>query len=239
MCTMDLFHVLRARSSCREPFDPRRPVTPAELHAVLESLRWAPTAHNMQNYEVVVVDDESLLDELGALRPTVSPEFLRESYAQLAFDEEELRARRRGVLAGHFPASWLEPASWEGSRPVPVEGRPLSETLAGAPLVLLVLFDVTTRAPGSPGDTLGLVSLGCVLQTAWLAAEALGLSAQVVSAFAAPELAPALHRLLSLPEHLQAAFGVRLGHPLTPACDPLRVRREVDEFVHYNGFPRR
>lgn len=239
MAVMDLFHVLRSRSSCREPFDPRRPVTEAELGALLEALRWAPTAHNMQNYEVVAVDDEALLAELAMLRPAVTADFLRESYAQMASSEEELQARRRGVLAAHFPSAWRDPASWEGSRAVPVEGRTIGETLAGAPLVLVVLFDVTARAPGSPGDLLGLISLGCVLQNVWLAAEALGLSFQVVSALGAPDIEPEVKRLLGVPTHLHVAYGARIGHPLGSPVPTLRVRRESDELVHYNGFPRR
>ncbi len=238
MCTPDLFHVLRSRSTSRAAFDPRRPVTSAELNALLEALRWAPTAYNMQNYEVVAVDDEVLLDEIGALRAEVPAEFLRESYAQLSFSEDELRARRRGLLADAFPPAWLDPASWEGRSPEAVAGRPLAELLAGPPH-LVVLYDVTTRAPASAGDTLGLISLGCVLQSVWLAAEALGLSFQVVSAFAMTSVAPALKELLGVPEHLEIAYGARVGHPAAPEPAPARVRREVAELVHHNGYARR
>lgn len=235
MPASDLFHVLRARSSCREPFDPRRPVTTAELQAVLEALRWAPTAHNMQNFEIVAVDDEALLEKIGALSCTVSEEFLRESYAQLAFSEEELSKRRTGLLASSFPPSYLDPSSWRGRHDGTLE-RSLAELLDGAPLVLFVLADVTRRAPGSAGDALGLVSLGCVLQSAWLAAEALGLSFQVVSALGHAELGPALRQLLGFPLHLEVAFGARLGHPRGAAPPKPRVRREVEDFAHYNGF---
>lgn len=234
----DLFHVLRSRSSSRAPFDPRRAVRPAELRAILESLRWSPTAHNMQNFEIVAIDDETLLDEVGKLRTSLSPDFLRESYALLSSSEEELAQRKVGMLLSSFPPEWQDPAAWEGSHPALLDGGPLRERLLGAPLVLLFLFDVTRRAPGSAGDTLGLVSLGCVLQTAWLAAEALGLSMQVVSALAGADVATELKRLLDVPEHLEIAFGARLGHPLEAPPPGLRVRREVDEFIHYNGFPR-
>lgn len=234
----DLFHVLRSRSSCRGPFDRRRPVQPAELRAILESLRWSPTAHNMQNFEIVAVDDTALLDEIGELRAAVSLDFLRESYALLCHSEEELAERKVGLLASSYPPEWRDPAAWEGSHPDPPEGRPLGERLLGAPLVLLFLFDVTRRAPGSAGDTLGLVSLGCVLQCAWLAAEALGLSMQVVSALAGPDVTPELKRLLEIPERLEVAFGARLGHPLAPEPPGLRVRRDVDQFTHYNRCSR-
>lgn len=232
----DLFHLLRARTSQRVAFDPHRPVSEAELAAVLESLRWAPTAHNMQNYEILVLDDPSVLEAIGDLTTRVEPEFLRENYALLSFSEAELAARRVGLLASQFPPEWLEPSRFEGNAAPGLPDRRVGERLLGAPVVLLVLYDCTRRAPGSPGDVLGFVSLGCVLQTGWLAAEALGLSVQVVSALSRAELADELRRLLGIPSRLAVAFGIRLGHPLAPPSDSPRVRREVDEFTHYNAY---
>jgi nitroreductase len=52
--------------------------------------RWAPTAHNMQNFAIVAVDDKEILEIIGNVKSHISEEFLRENYEQLSFSKEEL-----------------------------------------------------------------------------------------------------------------------------------------------------
>jgi len=54
----DILKLIQTRHSARMPFDPDRPVAKSDLQQILEAGRWAPTAHNMQNYEILVVDDK-------------------------------------------------------------------------------------------------------------------------------------------------------------------------------------
>ena len=49
--------LMEQRHSSRMPFDPARGVTELELAGIVDAARWAPTAHNMQNFRLVVVDD--------------------------------------------------------------------------------------------------------------------------------------------------------------------------------------
>jgi hypothetical protein len=56
----DILKLIQARESARGPFDSQRPVPKQDLEQILEAGRWAPTAHNMQNFEFVVVDDATL-----------------------------------------------------------------------------------------------------------------------------------------------------------------------------------
>jgi nitroreductase len=51
-----LSDIIRNRHSARAPYDPSRPLPEADLEAILEAARWAPTAHNMQTYERAIVD---------------------------------------------------------------------------------------------------------------------------------------------------------------------------------------
>ncbi len=231
----DILEVIRARHSARAPFDPDQPLAPGELRRILEAARWAPTPHNMQNFEVVVVDDRERLAALGRIAVPVSPAFVRESYAHLSFSEEELHQRRSGLLAAGFPPSWTSPAVERGEALDLGGPRPLAEILAGAPAVLVVLRDGRRRAPASEGDALGLVGLGCVLENMWLEAEAIGVSFQVVSALSAPAVEEEVRRLLGIPEHLSVALGCRLGHPVASPSLP-RVRREVEAFTHRNAY---
>jgi nitroreductase len=89
---------------------------------------------------------------------------------------------------------------------------------------------------------LGIMSLGCVMQNIWLAAEDLAIGMQILSAFGADSVAPELRRILALPPELTIAFACRLGYPAaptTPVARYLRVRREIADFAYRNTYGRR
>ena len=73
---MDILELIQQRQSSRVLFDPERPIPEEHLRRILEGARWAPTAHNMQNFEIVVVDDRQLLGERSQFAPDVSLEFV-------------------------------------------------------------------------------------------------------------------------------------------------------------------
>jgi nitroreductase len=230
----NVLDLIRARHSERSRFDPSRPVPPEALQTLLEAARWAPTAHNMQNFQVVAVDDPGILRSLAELKRAVSPVFIRENYAQLSFSKDELGRRRTGLLATRFPPAWRHPELRKGE-PGDEEAVSLGPLLAESPLLLVFLYDPAARAPASEGDFLGILSLGCVLQNLWLAAQELGLGVHVLSSLGSPDLEPEVKRLLVIPATLRIAFSVRLGFPLEPD-EYLRVRREVKDFTHRNRY---
>lgn len=227
----DLLNVIEERHSERVPFDRSRAIAKEDLLQILQAARWSPTAHNMQNFEVVVVDDKKLLDEIGTIQVRLSEEFLREHCELLSFSEEELRHREIGLLADMLPPWMRDPAQMNQ----PNEAIPLLHVMPGCPVLLIVFYDATKRAPASEGDVLGMMSLGCVLQNMWLMADSLGLGFQPLSVFSVPPVEQAVRNLLSAPGHMKIAFAVRLGHPAM-SVPYLRVRREVAEFTHWNQF---
>ena len=95
--------VIRRRHSERVPFDPGHHLAESDVQAILEAARWAPTAHNMQNFEIIVVDDEATLAAIGRVRGGTSEGFIRENYAQLSFSEEELIRKGTGLIATMSP----------------------------------------------------------------------------------------------------------------------------------------
>jgi len=197
--------IMRARHSERVSFDPERAPSESDLWEILEAARWAPTAHNMQNFEVIVVDDPATLAAIDRVRAGTSTEFIRENYAQLSFSEEELIAKGTGLLASMFPPSWLNPDA-EPEEPADLEHGFLDATMRSS----------HRRAPASEGDFLGIMSLGCVLENIWLMAEELGLGLQVMSVFSAGHVEDELRRILSIPTQLKIAFACRMARPNTP-----------------------
>jgi nitroreductase len=230
----DIQIVIQERQSTRGPYDPKKKISKEHLKQVLDAARWSPTAHNMQNFDIVVVDDPEVIDIIGALKSEISETFLRENYEQLSFSKEELQKKKTGILGTMFPPAWVDPAqmSQTAHKTAPM---PLKQFIRGSPCLLMVIYDPRKRAPASEGDVLGFISLGCVLENMWLAAQSVGVSMQIISSFAAPLVEGHLKKILKIPEPLKVAYGCRLGYPLG-SSKYLRVRREIADFAHYNRY---
>ena len=79
-----------------------------------------------------------------------------------------------------FPPSWRKP-DFRLDEVNDDELAAMRRPLPAAPLLLVVVYDPSRRAPASEGDFLGIISLGCVMENMWLAAESLGIGMQIVS----------------------------------------------------------
>jgi nitroreductase len=188
----------------------------------------------MQNYSIVVVDDKEVLNVIGNVKSRISEEFLRENYEQLSFSKEELLKKKTGILGAMFPPAWVDPSKMADAARKS-EPMPLTQSIRGSPCLLIVVYDPQKRAPASEGDVLGFMSLGCVMENMWLMAQSLGISLQILSAFAAPAVEKQVKQVLGIPEQLKIAYTCRLGYP-QGSSKYLRVRREIDDFAHYNKF---
>jgi nitroreductase len=226
----DIVKIIQERRSVRMPFDPERPIARQDLRQILEAGRWAPTAHNMQNFEIIIVDDKKILEEIGNIKSTVSDTFIQENYQHLSFSEKELLHKKVGLLGTMFPPSWRTP----GVKPVAEEGR--SRPFPVCPTLLIVLYDPSKRAPASEGDFLGIISLGCMRENLWLMANSLGIDFHIVSALGSGLVEKEVERILAVPEHLKIAFSVRLGYAAAAPSRYLRVRRDIEDFSHHNHF---
>lgn len=229
----EMLKAIQNRQSARGPYDIHRPINKDDIRQILEAGRWAPTAHNMQNFEIIVVDDPSLLKELGDIKSPISQTFIRENYQQLSFSEAELRKKKVGILGSMFPAFM---------RDLTVKPNPEEKTssfqgrlVTKSPVLLVVVYDPGKRAPASKGDVLGFMSLGCVMENMWLMAHSLGISCHIVSSFNDAPAENKVKRVLGIPQNLNIAFTCRLGYPVGPVHS-LRVRRDIDDFTSYNRF---
>ncbi|MGO8950403.1 MAG: nitroreductase family protein [Ktedonobacterales bacterium] len=237
----ELLELMQDRQSARIPFDQARPVPDGDLRRILEAARWAPSAHNMQNFQIVAVDDPMVLEKIGAIPSRISDVFLRENYQQLSFTEAELLQKKVGLLATMFPPSWRDPDRLEETvRESESQPAPLRQTLQSSPLLLIALSDASKRAPASEGDVLGIMSLGCLMENMWLMAQALGIGFQIMSVFSAPVVEAEVKGLLAIPDYFKIAFAARLGYPSSSApLHYLRIRRDVEVFTSRNKFGNR
>jgi nitroreductase len=231
----ELMQLIENRQSARGLFDPERAIPAEDIVKILEAARWTPTAHNMQNFEIVVVDDKPLLAAISEIKVPVDPTFIRENYPQLSFTEDELRRKKTGIMGTMFPKSWQTPDP--DLEEIKKEDRAayMARQIVSSSAVLFVLYEPSRRAPASEGDFLGIVSLGCVMENMWLMANSLGIGVHIVSSLSGKKVATEIAKLLNVPDKFSIAFSMRLGYPVTPV-HYLRVRRDRDDFVHHNGF---
>jgi len=103
-------------------------------------------------------------------------------------------------------------------------------------MLLIVTYDARKRAPASENDILGFMSLGCIMENMWLMAQELGIGFQIMSVFGGNSVEQDVKKILEIPEYMRIAYAVRLGYPISRPSKFLRVRREIDGFVHYNRF---
>jgi len=228
----ELLELMRKRKSSRVPFDAERPVADEDLAEILEAARWSPSAHNMQNFEIVVVDDGEILKQIWSIRRPISETFIQENYEQLSFSEKELRTKKTGLLATMFPPAWRDP-DFRLDKADETELASLQRSLPASPVLLVVVYDPSRRAPASEGDFLGIMSLGCVMENMWLAAGARGIAMQIVSSLSSGDEVKAI---LGIPDDRIIAFSCRLGHVASEPAGYLRVRRDVEDFTHHNRF---
>jgi nitroreductase len=236
---LEMLKLIQERHSERAPYDVGRPIAKQDLRDILDAARWAPTPHNMQNFELVVVDDKKVLEVLANIRYPITDTFVLENYQHLSSSEEELSRKKVGLLAARFPPALrtpgmaLDEATYEKLRSAWVKA------IQTSPVLLIVAYNPGSRAPDSEGDFLGHVGLGCVLENMWLMAHSLGISFHVISILNKEPADQELKTVLEIPEHLRIAFGIRLGYAPPAERRDLRVRRDVEEFTHHNRFGNR
>ena len=234
-----LLALIRKRHSSRGKFNPDRNISKAILAKILEAARWAPTPNNMQNFQVVVVDDPNTLTLIGKLPAEMSEDYLKENYALLSTSEAELRKRKIGTLATIYPRAWVDPEAWSPDSDYRSQLTYLGRALLQPRVLLVVLYDGASRAPGSEGDTLGLIGLGCVMENMWLMAESLGIGMHILTVFSDSHVEAEVREILNIEPQMKIAFACSLGYPATSIAEGVRVRRDLKDFIHHNTFGKR
>jgi hypothetical protein len=108
----------------------------------------------MQNFEIIVVDDEQRLSAIGAIRMAPMESFIRETHHQLSLSEAELLSRKTGLLASMLPESWHEAEAVQGDGGAP-HNTFVGGTIQKCPVLLVVVYDSRLATPASEEAALG------------------------------------------------------------------------------------
>jgi len=230
-----LLKTMQTRQSARVLYDPKKKIPKKDLEKILEAGRWAPTAHNMQNYEIIIVDDKKILEVIANIKNPISLTFIRENYNQLSFSKEELKEKGTGVLGTMFPPAWRKPDIKAEDITKDDHNDFMGKEIRSSSALAVVLYDSTKRAPASENDFLGAISLGCLMENMWLMASSLGIGFQILSALSEGNIEKQLRKILNIPKNMKIAYSFRLGYPVISE-KYLRVRRPVKRFAHMNGY---
>ena len=74
------------------------------------------------------------------------------------------------------------------------------------------------------------------MENMWLMSESEGLGMHVLTVFHNGAVERQVQHALQIPLPMKIAFACSLGYPASPAEPYLRVRRELEDFVHHNQF---
>jgi nitroreductase len=217
MPEMTLFDGLRTLRAVREFTD--QPVSDQTIRAILDLAVCAPSAGNRQPWEFVVIRD-------AATRRAIRDRYLA------AF-----RRYKDGVLrqaADGHPEAQAQVARWQR------RGAPdgFAETLDRVPVLILACLDLarlglSDRAPaGLAGAAPAYASIYPAVQNLLLAAHGHGLGAVLTTLHLAHE--DEIKALVGIPDHVQTAALVALGHPRRKHGPPRRV--PASQHTHFERW---
>ena len=192
---LELIHSRRSKRLFKD-----KAVERGAIEQLLEAARFAPSGHNEQTTEFVVVQDKEILQEIGAL----TAKGLRNLVQPFQNPIGRMMVRR---AMGARSAAYLEDLApeLEGLASMYESGK--DWILRGAPVLMLFCAD-------SVGGTFASVNANLALHNAALAAETSGLGC-FYSGFVAivSERDDSIARLVSLPETHQIYGALAVGYP--------------------------
>jgi len=190
------------------------PVSDEDVDKILEAARWAPSGANSQPWEFVVVKD-------AAVRAQIVELFKEQG--EIAYKVEQTRSPE------YRHPSYREP-------------RPARYGFAAAPVYIVTCGDPRTKeayplpAKLDRGESNYYSSLASAFLYMHLAATALGLGCQWVSASGMDLMQGRLKGLLDIPYELDIYDMMALGYPASgPRSRKVRPREEI---VHREKFDR-
>ncbi len=214
---MDLYQVMRTTFAARNFTD--EPVSDAQIGAILENARFAPSGGNRQGWKVLVVREQRTKDALASMiAPTV-----QRYVAQVAAKEAPWNTINPTALsdaqiaASHIP-------------------QPMIDSICQAPVLLLVFVDLSVVASfDSQLERVGVISGGSIYPFVWnilLSARNEGLGGTLTTFVGANE--SELKEYLGVPDEYAFAAMIPIGNP-TKQLTKLK-RKSVAEFAVKERF---
>ncbi|MBS1560294.1 MAG: nitroreductase family protein [Bacteroidetes bacterium] len=225
---MELIDAIRQRRTTNGPFE-QRPVSLEHQHLLIEAAGRAPSHFNSQPWRFILIDDPSVRSQIATIGGRTMQQLMeRGTFFQrykkyFRFSEEEMEARRDGILIDQLPMM-LKPfikqvfsdtvLSLMSKLGVPsMLGEDNRKLIEGSPLILAVMLDKEEYIPDALSGFYCQLSMGMAIEHIWLLTQELGMGIQFISTpMEIPEAWQELKELLRVPDGLELMALYRLGY---------------------------
>ena len=256
---MKVFDAIIQRRSYRGEFLDR-PIDDVHLNRIIESARWTPSPFNAQPWELLIIKESqgkdvlSNLTEQAVVEQFKDTQFLEDNSKWMNIDENQWKERGDGVLlTDHITLPKLiqdAPKKLTGNllkvlmnnaKSLSILGHlgagkiPANEIAAQvreAPLLILITMNTQRKPPGEGANRWMWLSIGMMIQNILLAATALGIGVQFVSAPLETNVdRENIRKHFNIPDFHEVMTLLRLGYMDTEGGDSVRL--DTTKFVHY------
>ena len=254
---MNVFDAITQRRSHRGDFQ-QRAIDEADIGALMEAARWAPSPFNVQPWDLLIIREPEAKARLAELTETAivaqfkDAKFLDDNSRWMRLTEAEWQEHGDGVLlTEHVTLPKFLQGSPEKLKPLLDNAKSLTilghlgagkkpakeiaQQVRDAPLLLLVTMNCQKRPPGEGATRWMWLSIGMLIQNLLLAATALGIGVQFVSAPLESEAhRDKIRELFNLPQLHEVMTLLKLGY--VEGAGGNSVRLEASDFVHVERY---
>ena len=238
---MEFEELVKFRRSSRWMFS-KKSIPDSELKKILEAARFAPTPHNSQPFEIIVVKDEEVKRQLSEVGFRLDKKEVDEHFYWVRHTIEELETKKDGVYVDVLPKFVMDlqnnPKLVEDDEFWRKSMHLYSALIQNSQVLLFILYNQKRPGVGSLKHLWGIMSIGGVMQNIWLAANNLGISAQLVSGqLMNIESVRKIRKILHIPEKdYRLLLIFRLGYERKFGKSGTKYRRELSDFVRLDQF---
>ena len=254
---MNVFDAITQRRSHRGDFQ-QRALDAADLGKLINAARWAPSPFNVQPWDLLIIREPEAKARLAELTETAiiaqfkDAKFLDDNSRWMRLTEAEWQEHGDGVLlTEHVTLPKFLQGSPEKLKPLLDNAKSLTflgylgagkkpakeiaQQVRDAPLLLLVTMNCQKRPPGEGATRWMWLSIGMLIQNLLLAATALGIGVQFVSApLESEEHRNKIRELFNLPQQHEVMTLLRLGYVDGAAGNSIRL--PASDFVHFERY---
>ena len=252
---MNVFDAITQRRSHRGTFQ-NRAIHTADLEKLIEAARWTPSPFNVQPWELIIIQEaegKTALAEVTAraiVEQFKDAKFLDDNSRWMRLTEADLKTLGDGVLlTDHVtlpkllqdaPDKLLQGVLKNakaftllghlGAGKIPAQE--ISAQVREAPLLMLVTMNCKRYPPGEGGTRWMWLSMGMLIQNVLLAATALDIGVQFVSAPLERDTdRERVRQLFNIPTSHEVITLLRMGYIEESRGDSVRL--QPSEFVHF------
>jgi len=254
---VDLLTAIHQRRRHRGDFE-SKPISQEHLDQLIEAARWAPSPFNVQPWKLLIVADPESKSVIADLTQSAIIEqfkdarFLDDNSRWIRLSEEEWMDEKDGILlSDHLElpspfdrdptkaksilknARFLSFLGYIKAGKIPA--KEISAQVRNSPVLILIVMDHQRRPPGDGGRRWMWLGMGAMIQNLLLAAAALEIGVQFVSApIERAEDRKSLGEAFNMPSSCEVISLLRIGY--AKQIDQKSIRLDPSEFVCYESF---